>query len=298
MKPLGLPEVDKIFGMFEETFNRFYVCQTDMEIAMENFKTASKTTGEFRVCLCEFKQELNGQKVHLKKLVLKFPKVVTKGGGSVGEAATALVSLMKTYEDIEKLSVQVIRKSIMCVKDVMQLDVGKLAGEEFGGNVIDVGKISKQLTTIRSNMKEVRKAPKIVLSFFNYATDIVTDVTEVFGDEKNKTELKKRKEKFDSDQKKMDDELEKLEAPKPPEEIKFTSLGIPTIDRIFTDVAMLVNPVISLSKDLFNSRIRLEKAFKAVSEFHDDPSKSFDNYLEELKERLKEGELYSMSVRG
>jgi hypothetical protein len=72
--------------------------------------------------------------------------------------------------------------------------------------------------------------------------------------------------------------------------VKFASLGIAAIDGIFNDIAELVNPVIVLSKDLFDARKRLEQAMKAISEFRDDPSKAFDDYLEELKKRLKKGE--------
>jgi hypothetical protein len=138
-------------------------------------------------------------------------------------------------------------------------------------------------------MKEMKKAPKIVSSFFEYATSIVMDVIEVFGDEKNKEEMTQRKETADKNTKEMDVEMKKVQDPEPPKEIKFTSLGIPTIDRIFNDIAEVVNPVIRLSKDAIDARKRLEQAIKAISEFHDDPSKAFDDYLEELKKRLKKG---------
>ena len=260
-----------------------------MQSAVKAFKTAAKTTGEFRVCLSEFKQQLNGQRVVIKKLAIKFPKAVLKGGGSVQDAATALVSIFKAYDDMTKLPVKVTRKSIDCLKDVMELDISEIAGQEFGGSVFDLGKIPKQITSMRENMKEIKKAPKIVSSFFEYATSIVMDVIEVFGDDKNKEELATQKEKVGKNMQGMEGEMEATQSPEPPKEIKFTSLGIPTIDRIFNDIAKVVNPVIKLSQDLFDARKRLEQAIKLVSEFRDDPSKGFDDYLEELKKRLKKG---------
>ena len=289
MEDLGLAKVDEIFKQFQDAFNVFYICQTDMQSAVEKFKTAVKTTGEFRVCLEEFKQQLKGQRVVIKKLALRFPKAVQKGDESVKDAANALVSIFKAYNDLEKLPVKVTRKIIDCLKDVMELDMSEITGQEVGGSVIDLCKIPKQITIVRKNMKEMKKAPKIVSSFFEYATSIVMDVIEVFGDEKNKEELTQRKETADKNTKEMDVEMKKVQDPEPPKEIKFTSLGIPTIDRIFNDIAEVVNPVIRLSKDAIDARKRLEQAIKAISEFHDDPSKAFDDYLEELKKRLKKG---------
>ena len=299
MKLLGLAKVDEIFKQFQDTFNAFYNCECDMRSAVKRFKTAVKTSGEFRECLIEFKRQLNGARVEIKKLALKFPKAVVKGGGSVGDAATALVSVLKAYNDLEKLPVKVTKKSIDCLIAAMKLDLSEIAGEEFEGHVLDLGKVPKQIKSLRENVKEIRKAPKIVKSFFEYATSIVMDVIAVFGDGKSKEELTQRSEKVEVAWGNLKGDLRKAESPEPPKEVKFTSVGIPTIDKIFTDIAKLVNPVIVLSKDLFDARKRLEQAVKDISEFRKDPSKVFDDYLEELKKRLKKGDIHIViSVHG
>ena len=290
MKLLGLAKVDELFKQFQDTFNAFYNCEKNMQSAVKKFKAAVKTSGEFRECLIEFKQQLNGARVEIKKLALKFPKAVVKGGGSVGDAATALVSVLKAYNDLEKLPVKVTKKSIDCVIEAMKLDLSEIAGEEFGGHVFDLGKIPKQVTSLRDNIKEIRKVPKIVKSFFEYATSIVMDVIAVFGNDKSKEELVQRSDAVKTNVDNSNTNLNRALNPEPPKEVKFTSVGIPTIDKIFTDIAKLVNPVIVVSKDLFDARKRLEQAIKDISEFRKDPSKAFDDYLEELKKRLKKGE--------
>ena len=290
METLGLTNVDEIFSQFQSTFNAFYFCQVDMQTAVKDFKTAVNTTGEFRVCLSEFKLQLSGHRVVIKKLAIKFPKAIEKGGGSIADGAKALVSILKTYEKMENLPVKVTRKGVECLKDVMELDVSELAGKEVGGNVFNLAsKIPKQVKSMRKNMKEIAKAPKIVSEFFKYATSIVMEVIEAFGDPKNKEYLTKKNDEVENDVDRENQKLKAIAEPEPPKEIKFTSLGVPTVDRIFNDVAKLVNPVIRLSRDCFDARKSLEKAIKGISEFCDDPSKGFDDYVEELKKRIKKG---------
>ena len=298
LKHLEIASVDKILDEFQKTFNAFFTGQENLQTAVKDFKTARKTAGEFSVCLREFKQQLNGQNVEIKKLVLKFPRAITKAGGSVGDGATALVSILKTYNEMEKLPVKVTSTTIDCLRDALGLDIEELLGEEFGGSVFNLGKIPKQITIMRNNIKEMKKAPKIVKQFFEYATSIVMSILEAFDStDKEKEEFDKRKAKVESDLEKKDGEVKQLE--EPPKEIKFSSLGVPSVDQVFADIAKLVNPVIKLSKDIFNAKERLGQAMKAVSEFRDDPSKAFDDYLEELKNRIKKGDVrIEISIEG
>ena len=290
MESLGLTKVDEIFGEFQSTFNAFYFCQVDMQSAVKDFKTAVNTTGEFCVCLSEFNQQLNGQRVSMKKLAIKFPTAVEKGGGSIADGAKALVSILKTYEEMENLPVKVVRKGVECLKDVMEIDISELAGEESGGGGINLAsKIPKQLNSMRKNMKEIVKAPKIVSEFFKYATSIVKDVIDAFGDAKNMEYLTKKNDRVHKDLSAANQKTSAVAEPEPPKEINFTSLGIPTVDRVFNEVEELVNPVIRLTRDCFNARKSLEKAIKGISEFCDDPSKGFDDYVEEIKNRIKKG---------
>ncbi|XP_028400240.1 uncharacterized protein LOC114523494 [Dendronephthya gigantea] len=294
MKPLTVRKVDEIFQKFQKTFDEFNKCQIDMQDAMKKFQTACNSEEDFRACLVHFKEQLKGQRVVIKKLALKFPKTVQVND------AKALTSIFKTYEDLEKLSVKVISKSIECFKDVMSLDESEVAGEEFRGSGYDFEKLPEPVKSMRANVKELKKAPKIVKDFFEYANSIVNDVIEELGEDKNREELKKRTEKVAEDlEKKIESFTKVAEGYPPPEEIHFTSLGIPDVDRLFNDVAKLVNPVVKLSIDMFNARKRVEQAAKAVSEFRDDPSKAFDDYLEDLKKRLRKGQVHIViSVNG
>ena len=263
-----------------------------MQKGVDDFKSAVQSTGEFRPSVRVFLQQLpKGQRVEIKKLSIKIPKAVVKGGGSVGDSAAALVRIFKAFEDMEKLPFKVNKITLECLQKVMELDLSDLAGGQGGGGVAGLAKMPKRIDDMRKNVKEIQEKPKIVCSSFEYASAIVKEVVKVFCDDnKNEELLNKRREKVNNDTKKTIEEIEKILHPKPPEEINFASLGIPTIDEIFRDIAQQVNPVIELSRDLFNARDRLEKAMKAISEFRDDPSKAFDDYLEELKKRIKKGE--------
>ena len=299
MKPLQIEKVDDIFTEFQDTFNSFSTCRSTMLNAVIEFKTAVKTTEEFSDCLKEFKSQLQGKQVVVKKLVLKVPKAILKSADSVGSAATALEKILKAYCDIEKLPVKVTTKGIECVKDVMQLDPSEIVGEQFSGSVFNLGKIPKQMTNMRDNLKEIMKAPGIVRSFFRDATAIVMDIVNVFGDQKSHEEVKKKTEKVSKEMDQKEDEIQELEKPEPPKEISFRSFEIPTIDRIFDDIAKIINPVAKLSQDLYDARDNLEKAMKAISEFREDETKAFNDYLDELKKRVKKGDIHiTVSVRG
>lgn len=299
MKPLQIPKVDDIFKEFQDTFNSFSTCQEGMLRAVKEFNTAVKTTGEFKECLQEFKRQLSGEVVVMKKLALKFPKTILKSADSVGSAATALTKILEAYREIEKLPVKVTNKSISCAKDVMELDPQELVGEEFSGSVFDLGKIPKQMTNMRENVKEIRKAPGIVRSFFEYSTTIVMQIIDVFGNQKSREEVKKKKRKVDEEMDTKENEIKELEKPEPPKQMSFISLGIPSIDGVFSDLAKIINPVATLSKDLYDARGKLEEAMKAISKFRNDKTKAFNDYLDELKERVKKGDIHiTVSVRG
>lgn len=299
MKQLGIAKVDRIFKEFQDTFNPFCISQEAIVHAVDEFKRAVKTKEEFSECLKEFKRQLNHEKVVMKKLVLKFPKAILKSADSVGSAATALVGILEAYHAIEKLPVKVTNKSISCAKDAMELDPTEIVNEEFSGSVFDLGTIPKQMTNFRENLKQIKKAPQIVRSFFQYSTSIVMQIIDVFGDDKSRGELEKREEKMNKEMEQKESEMQQLDKPEPPKEINFTSLGIPSIDRIFNDIAKIINPVAKLSKDLYDARGRLEDAMKAISEFRDDKTKAFNDYLDELKERTKKGDVrITVSVKG
>ena len=299
MKPLQIEKVDAIFKEFQDTFNSFSTCRSTMLNAVKEFKTAVKTTGEFSDYLKEFKHQLQGKEVVVKKLVLKVPKAILKSADSVGSAATALDKILKAYCEIEKLPVKVTTKGIECVKDVMQLDPAEIVGEEFSGSVFDLGKIPKQMTNMHDNLKEIKKAPGIVRSFFRDSTAIVMDIVDVFGDQKSHEEVEKKTDKVSKEMDKKEDEIKELEKPEPPKEISFTLFEIPTVDRVFDDIAKIINPVAKLGKDLYDARDNLEKAMKSISEFREDETKAFNDYLDELKKRVKKGDIHiSVSIRG
>ena len=242
------------------------------------------------MCLSEFK---SGQRVVIKKLAIKFPKAVEKGRESIADGAKALVSILKTYEEIENLPVKVTRKGVECLKDVMELDVSELAGEEVGGSMFQLAsKIPKPVKIMRKNMKEIAKAPKIVSEFFKYATSIVMEVIEAFGDAKNKEYLIKKNDEVQKDVSNANQDMDAVAEPDPPKEIKFMSLGILTVDQIFNDIAKLANLVIKLSRNCSEARKSLEEAITVISEFCEDPLKGFDDYLEELKIRVKKGKIF------
>ena len=298
MKPLQIEKVDAIFKEFQDTFNSFSTCRSTMLNAVIEFKTAVKTTEEFSDCLKEFKSQLQGKELVVKKLVLKVPKAILKSADSVGSAATALDKILKAYCEIEKLPVKVTTKGIECVKDVMQLDPAEIVGEEFSGSVFDLGKIPKQMTNMRDNLKEIKKAPGIVRSFFRDSTAIVMDIVDVFGDQKSHEEVEKKTDKVSKEMDKKEDEIKELEKPEPPKEISFTLFEIPTVDRVFDDIAKIINPVAKLGKDLYDARDNLEKAMKSISEFREDETKAFNDYLDELKKRVKKGDIHiSVSIR-
>lgn len=285
MKPLGMSEVDEIFTKFGDACNLFYESKSDMLFAVNDFKTAMENTGEFDRCFGDFINELSSerQRVVIKKMALRFPKAVLKQAGSVGHAATALVTIVNVYKQLRELPVKVWEKNLKCVECVVELDISDIhaAQKAEGGN------LNTAQVILRDNIKKVKKASKMVKDFFEYASNsIVRIVIKEFGDIE---EFQKKNKKIEDDMNKINDKINQIENPQPPEEIQFKSLGIPTMDEIFTDIANLMNPVIKLSQDLVEARVRVEKAIKDLCEIRDDPSKVFNDYLEELKTRLEKG---------
>ncbi|XP_046854522.1 uncharacterized protein LOC124447582 isoform X2 [Xenia sp. Carnegie-2017] len=288
MKPLGMTKVDEIFTKFEDACNLFYKSKSDMQFAVNDFKTAMENTGEFDRCFGDFINEVSSerQRVVIKKMALQFPKAVLKQAGSVGHAATALVTIVNVYKQLRELPVKVWEKNLKCVECVVELDISDIhaAQKAEGGN------LNTAQVILRDNIKQVKKASKMVKDFFEYASNsIVRIVINEFGDIE---EFQKKNKKIEDDMNKINDKINQIENPQPPEEIKFKSLGIPTMDEIFTDIANLMNPVIKLSQDLVEARVRVEKAIKDLCEIRDDPSKVFNDYLEELKTRLEKDEIY------
>lgn len=296
MQRLNVKKVDEIFQKFQKTFDVFYVCQCDMQTAVEKFETAFNSAEDFQACLDQFHDQLKGERVGISGLVPKFPKAVKTGDKLVSDAAEALTSICKAYEDLEKLPVKVIKKGTECLRDAMSLNLNEIAGERIGGSGYDFGKSPEQVKSMRTNLKEIKRVPKIVEDFFEYASSIVLLVMQkLVKDPRKEESVREKKTRVVADLKKEIENFWKVAEPAPPKEINFTLLGIPDVDRLFDDVAKLVNPIVRLSNDMFNARNRIEQVAKAVSQFRDDPSKAFHDYLEELKKRLKEGKRRPLS---
>ena len=74
------------------------------------------------------------------------------------------------------------------------------------------------------------------------------------------------------------------------EALTFDKIGIPDIDKIFTDLSSTINPFVTNREKMQKARESFEDVCKMICEF--DAEKEFKAYLKDLKEKAKKDQIH------
>ena len=318
-KKFDIPELDCIFSDFKTTFDPFVQNRQDMEKSEDSFKKAVQSLGNIhphaRISeyLAALKTRLKDEGIIIKikqgaLTVYKEGEAMVKG---ISDAVSALNAMLKLGKDLKEMPLTIQNGSTDAVDRAEDLDVEGILKKEFK-SLWDLRKIPSLKKAFKSNVDQIKRAPKMVRDFYIKTKEIILEIYHAFADEEDKKKMEEEmaeddeeseeeeKSNDEGDTKKKNTKKEKgatgkNESTKEKEKdefrkkLNFQSVGLADIDNLFTSLASAINPFVETRERLQAARESFENVVKTICNF--DGKKELKDYIRELKKDAKEGNI-------